>query len=60
MGYREWNVSTQVQAMYAAGAFHGFLVRDATEGGTGSEQSFNSREAAENLPQLVIQFAPDE
>jgi hypothetical protein len=57
-GYREWNVTAQVQAMYAAGANHGFLIRDATEGGTGSEQQFHAKEKGENVPQLVLTFAP--
>jgi hypothetical protein len=57
-GYRQWTVTAQVQAMYSAGANHGFLVRDATEGGGGSEQQFHSREKGNDLPQLVINFAP--
>jgi hypothetical protein len=57
-GYREWNVAAQVQAMYAAGANHGFLIRDATEGAGGAEQQFHSREKGVNSPQLVITFAP--
>jgi hypothetical protein len=57
-GYREWNVTAQVQAMYATTANHGFLIRDAAEGGTGSEQQFHGREKGENPPMLVITFAP--
>ena len=56
-GYREWNVSTLVVAMYG-GSNNGFLIRDASEGGGGSEQQFHSREKGENLPQLVITFGP--
>jgi hypothetical protein len=37
---------------------HGFLVRDATEGGGGFEQQFHSREKGETPPTLVIQFGP--
>jgi hypothetical protein len=55
-GYREWNVTSQVQAMYAAGALHGFLIRDATEN-QDAEQQFSSREKPENQPQLVVTFA---
>lgn|GEM_PF-4547002 len=57
-GYREWGVVAQVQAMYETGANYGFLVRDATEEVTGSEQQFHSREKGENPPQLVITFSP--
>jgi hypothetical protein len=57
-GYREWNVATQIQLIYSAGANHGFLIRDANEGASGSEQQFHSREKGENPPMLVISFAP--
>ena len=57
-GYREWSVTAQVQAMLDAAAPHGFLIRDASEGGSGAEQQFHSREHNENPPQLVIQFGP--
>jgi hypothetical protein len=58
-GYREWNVTSQVQAMYT-GSNNGFLIRDANEGGGGSEQQFHSREKGVDMPQLVITFAaPD-
>jgi CSLREA domain-containing protein len=57
-GYREWNVAAQVQAMFDTGANHGFLIRDASEGGGGSEQQFHSREKGESMPELVITFAP--
>jgi len=56
-GYREWNVASQVQAMYVAGASQGFLIRDATEN-QDAEESFHSREKGQNLPQLVIRFGP--
>jgi hypothetical protein len=55
-GYREWNVTSHVQAMLAAGASHGFLVRDAVEGAD-AEQQFHSREKGESPPQLVLRFA---
>ena len=56
-GYREWTVTSHVQAMYAPGANHGFLIRDATENGTGLDQSFNSREkGTDNPPRLVLTF----
>ena len=45
-GWRQWTVTTHVQAMYDTAAPHGFLIRDAAEGGNGSEQSFRSREGA--------------
>jgi hypothetical protein len=57
-GYREWSVAAQVQAMYDTGANHGFLIRDATEGDSVSEQQFHSREKGENPPELVISFRP--
>jgi hypothetical protein len=56
-GYREWAVTTQVTGMYAPGANHGFLIRDASESGSGWDQGFNSREkGSDNPPQLVITF----
>jgi len=56
LGYREWAVTSQVQAMYS-GANDGFLVRDQTEDGGGAEQSLHSREKApDNPPELVITF----
>jgi hypothetical protein len=56
-GYREWTVTSQVQAMYAPGANHGFLVRDSVENGTGLDQVFNSREkGTDNPPRLVLTF----
>jgi large repetitive protein len=55
-GWRQWNVLSQVQAMYTT-ANNGFLVRDATENAPGREQQFHSREKApDNPPQLVITF----
>ncbi|WP_245916921.1 DUF7594 domain-containing protein [Nocardioides gansuensis] len=52
-GYREWKVTAQV----AAGAPHGFLIRDAAENDSG-EQSFHGREKGENPPELVLRYAP--
>jgi hypothetical protein len=51
-------VTTQVQAMYDAGANNGFLIRDANEGGnTNHVQQFHSRETVSgNAPQLVLTF----
>ncbi len=58
-GYREWTVTQQIQAMYAPGANHGFLIRDATENGTGLDQVFHSREkGTDNPPRLVLTFGP--
>jgi hypothetical protein len=55
-GYVEWTVTSHVQAMYT-GTNNGFLIRDATEGAGGMEQSFHSREKApDNPPQLVVTF----
>ncbi|GAA2037039.1 right-handed parallel beta-helix repeat-containing protein [Polymorphospora rubra] len=55
-GYREWTVTGQVGGMYATGNF-GFLIRDATENGSGVEQAFHSREkGSDNPPRLVITF----
>jgi hypothetical protein len=45
--------------MYDTNANHGFLVRDATEGSSGSEQQLVSRENTQGQPQLVVHFAPD-
>ena len=58
-GYREWNVTSQVQAMYGAGTNNGFLIRDASENND-AEQQFRSREAGSEPPQLVLTFGnPD-
>jgi hypothetical protein len=55
-GWRQWTVTAQVQAMYA-GANHGFLIRDASEGAGTAAQSFGSREGgAGTAPQLVVTF----
>jgi hypothetical protein len=55
-GYLEWIVTSQVQNMYTA-ANYGFLVRDRTEGGSGIEQVFHSREiGTANPPRLIIMF----
>jgi len=56
-GYLEWNVASLVQLMYS-GANNGFLIKDASEGGGGSEQQFHSREKGESMPELVITFGP--
>jgi hypothetical protein len=58
-GYRQWTVTGQVQAMVTSGN-HGFLIRDAVEGGNGAEQQFHAREKGEQLPMLIISFAPDD
>jgi hypothetical protein len=44
--------------MYDAGANPGFMIRDATEGDSGSEQQFHSREKGETPPEIVIRFGP--
>lgn len=56
-GWREWNVILHIEEMYASGASHGFLIRDASEGND-AEQSSHSREKGSNRPQLVIHFSP--
>jgi hypothetical protein len=56
-GWREWTVTSQVLAMYAPGANHGFQIRDAAENGGGLDQAFHSREkGTDNPPQLVVSF----
>jgi hypothetical protein len=57
-GNLEWDVTSQLQAMYAAGTNNGFLIRDSVEGNSGAEQQLHSREKGENPPQLVITFGP--
>jgi|GEM_PF-3162244 len=56
-GYRQWSVTAHVQAMYSTGVNNGWKIRDATEGGGGSEQQFHSREKGSEMPQLIITFA---
>jgi CSLREA domain-containing protein len=56
-GYRAWNVTSQVLAMFSSGANQGFLIRDANEN-QDAEQQFHSREKApDNPPQLVVTYA---
>lgn len=55
-GWREWDVTAHVEAMYS-GSNDGFLVRDASEGAAlAASQSFSSREASSNPPTLVVTF----
>jgi hypothetical protein len=58
-GWREWNVTAQLRVMYTGGNY-GFRIRDLHEnhGGLGFQQQFYSRENGENMPELVIIFAP--
>jgi hypothetical protein len=55
-GYRQWDVTSHVQVMFASGVNNGFLIRDAVEG-QDAEQQFHSREKGQNVPQLVVTFA---
>ena len=56
MGYVQWNVTAQVQAMLAFGN-HGFLIRHAVENDiAGGEETFFSKEKLENPPELVVCF----
>jgi hypothetical protein len=56
-GYRQWNVTSQVQAMHLTGAHHGFLIRDAAESSRSFEQQFHSKEKGETPPLLEVRFA---
>ena len=53
-GYREWNVTAQVQGWRRQ---RGFLIRDAVEGAD-AEQQFHSREKGQSPPQLVLRYVP--
>ncbi|HMQ26814.1 MAG TPA: DNRLRE domain-containing protein, partial [Acidimicrobiales bacterium] len=56
-GWREWNVTSQVQAIFTAGANNGFLMRDAVENSGSFEQQYYSREKNnQQVPQLVVRF----
>jgi hypothetical protein len=55
-GWVEWNVTGMVQSMMVSGNY-GFLLRDAVEG-QDNQQQFHAREKGENIPQLIITFAP--
>jgi hypothetical protein len=56
-GYVQWDVTAHVQAMYADGGNHGFLIRHAVENHPfGAEAAFLSKEQLENPPQLVVCF----
>jgi hypothetical protein len=53
-----WDVTAHVQAMYADGGNHGFLIRHAVENHPfGAEVGFFSKEQSEFPPQLVVCFA---
>ena len=54
-GYRSWDVTSQTVEMLATGMHNGFVVQDAVEDSTGSEQSFAARER-ETPPQLVLRL----
>lgn len=55
-GLRQWTVTSQVLAMYgSSNPNNGFLVRDQTEDANAT-QTFSSREASANKPQLTITF----
>jgi CSLREA domain-containing protein len=63
VGYREWDVTSQVGAMIAGTLpSHGFLIRDAVENDAqGAEQSISSRHLVleppeTQMPQLVLRF----
>lgn len=54
-GFVEWSVTDQVRGQYTNN--FGFRISDATEDdATGRTQTFSSREAASNTPQLLITF----
>jgi hypothetical protein len=44
--------------MYTSNSNFGFLIRDAVENSGSNEQQFHGREKGENIPQLVLTFAP--
>ena len=53
--YMQWDVTSQVSAMYpAATNNNGITVRDQTENGASIEQQFSSKEAGSNPPQLIV------
>jgi parallel beta-helix repeat protein len=58
-GYMQWNVTSQVQAMYDSSANHGFLIRDADEAAEagGGGHGFHSKEKGETPAKLVVHFA---
>jgi hypothetical protein len=55
-GGLKWNVTKQVQATYDQGSNYGFLIRDASDDGEGTDLQFYSREQGGSTPELVIQF----
>ena len=56
-GWRQWTVTSLVQAMYS-GTNNGFLIRDSVENASGGfEQQLHSKEKApDNPPELAITF----
>jgi hypothetical protein len=55
-GWREWSVTSQVQAMYS-GSNRGFMIADANENGGGFDQGLHSREkGTDNPPSLELVF----
>jgi hypothetical protein len=54
-GWIQWNVLTHANALYS-GTNNGFTLRDASETTGSASQTFSSREAASNKPELVLTF----
>jgi hypothetical protein len=56
VGWKEWNVTAQVEQMYAT-SNNGFLLKDQTEDESPAKnQIYQSREGSPNDPQLVVTF----
>jgi hypothetical protein len=58
-GWRTWDVTSQVQAMYSPGPNDGFVIRDESEGDPASpEQKYQSRDGTPDGqdPELVVTF----
>jgi hypothetical protein len=56
-GWKEWNVTSQVDLMYS-GSNNGFLLKDASESAPSAfEQVYQSEDGSPNDPQLMITFA---
>ena len=56
-GLKQWNVLTQVQAIYSSANHWGFMLRDQTESSaTDAQQKFNGRTLT-NPPQLVVSWS---
>jgi hypothetical protein len=57
LGYIDWTVTSQIEAIVSSGANYGLMIRDAQEDGDAAQQ-FHARDKGSHPPQLVITYRP--